>query len=800
MQTVEIQGAKRRIALECEKLEARDVPATVALAGTTLTVTGTAGDDRIRVFFDGATINVLDGTQVIGSFAPGSVTALAVNAGTGNDVVIIDPNLPQVATIDTNGGTDKLVAGGGNTVLLGGTDRDFLFGSATGTTTFNGDGGQNDLFKVMPSDIVLPGGSDRSIAAFPPGGAPAAMQQTITPDEVNALLQRAAAASASSDAIIVICDRNGRILGVRVESGVSPAITGNINNLVFAVDGAYAKALTGAYFGNNQAPLTSRTIQSISQSTITEREVNSNPSITDPNSTLRGPGTVAAVGSKGHFPPNAANNPQVDLFQIEYTNRDGTFAVGNDNIKGTADDVRLAQRFNIDPAFVPAGKALSPPDSYGFQSGLLPTAQSRGIATLPGGVPVFKNGQSIGGIGVFFPGQTGFASEENSSLSTEFDPTKSDRSLEAEWIAFAALGGAQVAVGSAPTFPVGTLGGVPLPTGYGLPNGRVDLVGIQLDVFGQGGSVEGLRKVVQVGNAVGRGFAGDGINLPVSAGPDGAINTGDEVFFRAGQVVPDGWLVMPHDGDGITAAEVNTIISGAIVQSNNVRAAIRLPVGTRARFVFSVSDRQGNIVGLFREADATIFSVDVAVAKSRNVAYYSNADLLQAIDMVPGVPAGTALTARTFRFLAEPRFPEGIDDNTFPGPFSQLLDDPINTNRFTGQLVGAPLPASAYQSVAGFNAFNPGTNFRVPTTGVAYNPLNRNGIVLFPGSSALYRPSTGFNLIGGFGVSGDGVDQDDVTTVGGQAGFDAPLQIRSDQFLVRGVRLPYQKFNRNPEG
>ena len=40
-----------------------------------------------------------------------------------------------------------------------------------------------------------------------------------------------------------------------------------------------------------------------------------------------------------------------------------------------------------------------------------------------------------------------------------------------------------------------------------------------------------------------------------------------------------------------------------------------------------------------------------------------------------------------FRFLAEPRFPEGIDDNTLPGPFSQLNDDPLFTNRLTGQQI-----------------------------------------------------------------------------------------------------------------
>lgn len=791
MTTVDTGRAHRRIALECETLEDRSVPATVSLAGTSLTITGTTGDDRIRVVNNGTNLQVIDGSAVIGTFAFSAVTDITVNSLAGNDAVVIDPNTVQAVAINGNGGNNKLVAGGGNAVLMAGGGNDNLFGGG-GVTTFNADGGSNNLYRVMPTDVLLPNAGDRVQQSFPPGAAPAAPQQLITAAEVNGLLQRAAAASASNDAIIVVADRNGRILGVRVEGGVDPAITSNINNLVFAVDGAYAKALTGAYFGNNQAPLTSRTIQNISQSTITQREVESNPSITNTNSTSRGPGAVAAVGSKGHFPPNVANTPQVDLFHIEYTNRDGTFHVGNDRVKGTADDVRLAQRFNINPAFVPAGQSLTPPDSYGFQSGLLPTAQARGIATLPGGIPIFKNGQSIGGIGVFFPGKTGFATAENSSFSATFDPTKPDRTLEAEWIAFAALGGVQLGIGGAPTAPVGNLNGIaPLP-GYGLPNGRIDLVGIQLDVFGQGGSVEGLQRVLAVGNLVGRGSPDSGVNLTVSAGSDGIAGNADDARFLNATPVPTGWLVMPHDGVGITAGEVNTIISNAIVQANKTRAAIRAPAGTRAQFVFAVADRTGDLVGLFRQSDATIFSIDVAVAKARNVAYYGDPAQLLAIDQIPGVPTGTAFTARTFRFAAEPRFPEGIDDNTLPGPFSQLNDDPNNTNRFTGLLTGAPLPASAYQSVAGYNAFNPGTNFHQQG-----NVLNQNGVVLFPGSSGLYKNGV---LSGGLGVSGDGVDQDDVTTVAAQAGFDAPLQIRSDQYIVRGVRLPYQKFNRNPEG
>jgi hypothetical protein len=52
--------------------------------------------------------------------------------------------------------------------------------------------------------------------------------------------------------------------------------------------------------------------------------------------------------------------------------------------------------------------------------------------------------------------------------------------------------------------------------------------------------------------------------------------------------------------------------------------------------------------------------------------------------------------------------------------------------------------------------------------------------------------------VGGLGVSGDGVDEDDYVTNGGAAGFEAPTNIRADQVIDQGVRLPYFKFPRNP--
>src|SRR5205823_6487115 len=148
------------------------------------------------------------------------------------------------------------------------------------------------------------------------------------------------------------------------------------------------------------------------------------------------------------------------LFGIEHTNRDTS----------VKDGVTLPSRFNVPLADIPADVQLNPlaaPDSYGYLSGIEPDAQPRGIGTLPGGIPIYKNGVVVGGIGVFFPGQTGYASEENSSLSADFDPSKRDRSLEAEYIAFATVGD---------TLPAG---------------GRIDLVGITLDLVGPGGD-EGI--------------------------------------------------------------------------------------------------------------------------------------------------------------------------------------------------------------------------------------------------------------------------------------------------------------------
>jgi uncharacterized protein GlcG (DUF336 family) len=158
--------------------------------------------------------------------------------------------------------------------------------------------------------------------------------------------------------------------------------------------------------------------------------------------------------------------------------------------------------------------------------------------------------------------------------------------------------------------------------------------------------------------------------------------------------------------------------------------------------------------------DATVFSADVAVAKARNVVYFSGNSRLESD--LPGLPIGVAVTNRSIGFGSQPFFPSGILDSD-PGPFRALFE---------------------------FDRDHPCTQGAQPAN------ANQNGIVFFPGSAPLYRNGA---LVAGLGVSGDGVEQDDYVTAAGAQGFEAPAHLRSDNFFVRDVRIPYWKFPRNPE-
>jgi len=68
------------------------------------------------------------------------------------------------------------------------------------------------------------------------------------------------------------------------------------------------------------------------------------------------------------------------------------------------------------------------------------------------------------------------------------------------------------------------------------------------------------------------------------------------------------------------------------------------------------------------------------------------------------------------------------------------------------------------------------------------NSNRSDGVIEFPGGVPLYKDG---RLVGGIGVSGDGVDQDERVAVKGAAGYEPPKAIRVDQ--VTGNRVPYTR-------
>ena len=479
--------------------------------------------------------------------------------------------------------------------------------------------------------------------------------QALQAADVQQIVQ-AAVNSVNVDMVVAVVDRAGFVLGVFRTQNAPASGAGNFGQSLDANDLAVTLARTGAFFSNDQAPLSSRTVRFISGI---------------------------------HFPPGVTNQPPADLYGIENTNRGCTLVPG------------AAFQSQIPPSLA-LGGGFGP----GVITGKADVNDSNALAVNPGGVPIFYQNVVVGGIGV---------------VTAASDPNVAE---------FAAFSGATTQRSG----PAGVFGPTPASPGV------VFIGGVALPFVNQASRPSA-----------------------VSAGPV----TGTGSFFvtpanSAGQP-PDGDLIAPAAGPlgGLSASDVQTILNNAEATANATRAAIRLPIGSRTRMVIAVADLDGSVIGLRRMADSTVFSIDVAVSKARNMVYF-NSSVRAAADL-PGVPIGTAVTNRTISFGAQPLFPPGID-GAGAGPFFNLYVQDVANPCTQGLQTGPP------------NA-------------------NKSGIVFFPGSAGLYRNGA---LVGGLGVSGDGVDEDDFVTNGGTLGFEAPASIRADQISISGVRLPYFKFPRNP--
>jgi uncharacterized protein GlcG (DUF336 family) len=503
--------------------------------------------------------------------------------------------------------------------------------------------------------FLLFGCGGGSSSAAPVGPTPAPTAQPLQAGDVQGIVQ-AAVNSVNVDMVVAVVDRAGFVLGVFRTQNAPATAVGNFGQPLDANDVALGLARTGAFFSNDQAPLSSRTVRFISGI---------------------------------HFPPGVMNQPPADLYGIENTNRGCTL------VSGVAFQNQLPPSLALGGSFGP-----------GVITGKADTMDSNPLAVNPGGVPIFYKNVVVGGIGVV--------------------TSASDLNV-AEYAAF--VGSTAPRSGPGDTFG-------PTPAAPGV----VVLGGVSLPFVNQTSQPSG-----------------------VSTGP--VAGTGSFVVAPANSAgqPPEGDLITPVAGPlgGLSASDVQTILGNAEATANTTRAAIRLPIDSRARMAIAVADLDGTIIGLRRMSDSTVFSVDVAVSKARNMVYF-NSSARTAGDLNQ-VPMGTAVTNRTIGFGAQPLFPPGID-GPGAGPFFNLyLQDLAN-------------PCTQGMQAGGAN-------------------VNKSGIVFFPGSTGLYRNGV---LVGGLGVSGDGVDEDDYVTSGGAAGFEAPANIRADQVSINGVRLPYFKFPRNP--
>ena len=137
--------------------------------------------------------------------------------------------------------------------------------------------------------------------------------------------------------------------------------------------------------------------------------------------------------------------------------------------------------------------------------------------------------------------------------------------------------------------------------------------------------------------------------------------------------------------------------------------------------------------------------------------------------------------------MSRPWFPDGVV-GTENGPFGKPF---MNWSPFS---VGLQLDLVMNQIVTHLfhvivSSLDTGNN----CTRIGRLP---NGIQIFPGSVPIYR---GNQLVGGIGVSGDGVDQDDMISFLGlhKAGVitgsinNAPPAIRADNLTPKGTRLRF---------
>jgi uncharacterized protein GlcG (DUF336 family) len=329
------------------------------------------------------------------------------------------------------------------------------------------------------------------------------------------------------------------------------------------------------------------------------------------------------------------------------------------------------------------------------------------------------------------------------------------------------------------------------------------------------------------------GDAESGVLQTARAGiPAGILVNGD-----GGQRYPTVPGAGLEGGIQLAVNEVDALLDSVLATAFRTRAAIRRPLDVYAHVTIWVVDTLGNPLGMVRTFDAPVFGIDVSLQKARSAVFFSSADAgvrlnevaarngVGAFNDYPAAQAqllGTnvlsgnfAVTDRAIGNMSRPFFPDGIRGRgngpfslPFPGEGEGRTWSPFNT--------GLQLDL-AFQRIAQPLGIPQNPPASLPDSCTDRGVLGRrlqNGLQIFPGAVPIYRNG---RLIGGVGISGDGIDQDDLiafygssrqgldfvghTGVGNaQYGFNAPREMRVDRLEsnVENIRIRYVNCPESP--
>lgn len=605
----------------------------------------------------------------------------------------------------------------------------------------------------------------------------APVQESLTAADVQKVLAQAIeeALARNKPSVIAVTDRVGNVLAVYQMTGaptvfmaktthrvVTPTdVEGLVINGSPAANplaaGAIAKAITGAYLSSSGNAFSTRTASFIVQE---------------------------------HFPPGNNQLAAGPLFGVQFSQLPCS---------------DFASRYTA------AGGAAA---SIG------PKRSPLGLAADPGGFPLYKNGVVVGGIGVMSDGLYGYDPnvDDIDTDDDEYIATAGTIGFEAPEAIRAnniqAVVQLRYSDASTPNLRSNPSTARAFSAFAGTATGS--LISIP------GYYAQGTTPTVLAGVAYGSEASG---YRPVTASERSAGSTLDNV---------DAYILTDGSGSNrypirggtdaaevsspLTAAEVKAVLEEAFKVMSRARAQIRKPLDSRAQVTISLVDTRGTILAMARAPDAPIFGTDVSLQKARTAAFFSGShaapdllgnpstDVQSFVQKVrtflndPQALTGkNAFADRSGGNLSRPFFPDGEVDRP-NGPLSRPLNQ---WSPFSTGLQSALIFTNLAQHLGFVLGASPDDTrqrctFAPDVPGTAQNRL-QNGIQIFPGSVPIYRGNT---LVGAIGVSGDGIDQDDMISFlglhngGARIGTigNAPKDIRADQIVVAigaGVRLRY---------